>query len=121
MERPERSRLTRSELPEVMLLLEGRVFLAEGCPLRTLHGEERAREERPERAHEDAVALEMVESLREGGGEAHDAPSGTLHLGVVGGVDHDRLPRLELPRDAVEPGGEETAQRQVGIGRGVAG
>jgi len=40
----------RSELPEVMLLLEGRVFLAEGRPLRALHREERAREERPERS-----------------------------------------------------------------------
>src|SRR5206468_8590528 len=111
MGRPERSRLTSSELPEVMLLLEGRVFLAEGCPLRALHGEERAREERPERAHEDAVAVHMVESLREGGGEAHDAASGALRVGVVGGVDHDRLSRVALPRDAVGSGGEESYQR----------
>src|SRR4029453_4551721 len=107
MGRPERSRLTSSELPEVMLLLEGRVFLAEGRPLRALHGEERACEERPEGTREDGVALQMIEGLGEGGREAHDAAGGALRLGVVGGVDHDGLPRLELPRDAVEPRGEE--------------
>src|SRR6266545_6670094 len=105
-------RRARSELPEVMLLLEGRVFLAEGRPLRPLHREERAREERPERAREHSVAFQMLEGLRQRGGESHDATGGALRVGVVGGIDHGRLPRLELSRDAVEPGREQSAELQ---------
>src|SRR5262249_51927056 len=55
-----------SELPEVMAHLEIDGLLAERRPLGTLDGQEGPRQEGPERVHQDAILLELVESVLEG-------------------------------------------------------
>src|SRR5215472_17745323 len=101
-----------SELPEVMALLEGHVLLAEGLGLRALDGEEGTGEERPQRLLQHRVALEPVEGGRQRRGEALDAPSCALAVGIVPRIDHGRLRRLEGPANAVESRREQPAECQ---------
>src|SRR5438552_13559760 len=108
---------TRSELPEVVLHLEGDVFLAERVPLRALHGEERAREHRTERVDEHGVGRQLIERLRETRWQAPDSPRVTLGVRPITRIDQRGLSRRELAADAVEPGCEQAAERQVGIRR----
>src|SRR5215475_5930282 len=109
-----------SELPEVMALLEGYVLLAESLGLRTLDGEEGAGEERPQRFLQHRVALEAVEGGRQRRGEALDAPGCALGVGIIPGIDHDRLRRLEGAANAVESCGEQPTECQIRIGGGIA-
>src|SRR5215471_6433599 len=97
---------SRSELPEVMLRFEGRALLAEDLRLRAFHGDVRAGQGWAEGPHEHGVGLEPLERGAQGGRIPLDPTLAPLALGQVARVDEHGLARLELARDAVEPGGQ---------------
>src|SRR5207237_6373447 len=104
------------EVPPVLeRLVSGRV----GGPLRAADGEVGRRQRRPERRRQHLVGRERVERLRLRLGKPADAALGPLVLVDRRRVDLDRLGRLQLALEAVEPGGGKPADREVRVtGRG---
>src|SRR5262249_12801039 len=101
---------SRSELPEVVLRFEFHAFLAERLRLRTLHGEVRTRKRRAEGAHEHRVGLEPIERRAQRGRIPLDPTLLPLAVGQGAWINEHGLARLELARDAVEPGREQSTQ-----------
>src|SRR5262245_4937771 len=97
---------SRSELPEVMLGFEGRALLAERLGLGALHGKVRTGQGRAERSHEHGVGLQALQRRAQGGRVAMYPALLPLAVGQGTRIDENGIARFELPRDAVEPGGE---------------
>src|SRR5579883_3121004 len=90
------------------LLLEESYFVAFDRQIR-------AGQQRPQCSGQHLIPLQFIKGLVERGGKATDAALLTLLVAVVAGVDLLRFTRIDLVLDAIQPGSDERAQRQVRI------
>ena len=108
-----------SELPEVMLGLEGLVLAAERLRLRALHGKVCAGQVGPRASHEHGVGLQGDRAPRARRSDTAGSRARAARSRTGRRVDEHGLAGVELARDAVEPGREQSAEREVGIRRRV--
>ena len=101
--------------------LERDVLRLEGADFGPLDQQVLPGEHLAERGAQDLVALERAQRLAERGGQPADAAALPLGLGERVRIGQRGLARVELARDAVEAGGEKTAEGQIGIVRWIAG
>ena len=74
---------------------------------------------REDSVEEARVALEALDGLEQAARELLDPELPPLLWGELVDVLVDRVPRVELLLDAVEPGRDDCREREVGVGRGV--
>src|SRR6266511_2686629 len=105
----------RSEFREVVIALEGGVVGGECGRLAPFDSKVSRAAQRSERLHEQVVPLERIGGGRKRVGQAADASPAPRRGGQGGRVHVDRRARVELVADAVQPGVDIGAQRQVGV------
>src|SRR5262245_19054949 len=109
----------RSEPKSMRVVFEDLVLSGEALDVRLLHRDVRRAQSISERLHQQAVGPEVLDRLAQAARMADGAEALALLRSQGVGIHGEGRRGFQLPLDAVEPGGDDAAQGQVGVAAGV--
>ena len=92
-------------------LVHGQVRL----PLGVVHRDVGGGQQRPHRIHQQPISLQFGERFLQRCGIGPDGPGLSVGVAQRGRVDQHRRRGVQTPIDAVQPGGDEAAEREVWV------